>query len=94
MSYMQASRSEIQARITPGRVPSDAGDGRGGLNARYLAWEAPQQAARRPLEQRGHNPMTLEGWSADGMTDRANRYLAELEQGRWELPTMPNRRSD
>jgi hypothetical protein len=38
--------------------------------------------------------MTLEGWSADGMTDRANRYLAELEQGRWELPTMPNRGSD
>jgi len=61
-------------------------DGPGGYKARYLAWEARQRAARRVLEQRGYDPTTAARWSADGMTDRAQRYLAELEHGRWTLP--------
>ena len=27
------------------------------------------------------------GWSANGMTDRANCYLDELAAGRWNLPS-------
>jgi hypothetical protein len=66
------------------RLPSS--DGPDGYKARYLAWEARQRAARRVLEQRGYDPTTAAQWSADGMTDRAHRYLAELEHGRWTLP--------
>jgi len=66
------------------RLPSP--DGPGGYTARYLTWEARQGAARRLLERRGYDPTTMAGWSADGMTDRGRRYLAELEHGRWTLP--------
>jgi len=57
-----------------------------GYKARYLAWEARQRTARRVLEQRGYDPATVAMWSADGMTDRARRFMAELEHGRWALP--------
>jgi hypothetical protein len=49
-------------------------------------WEVRQRAASRVLEQRGYDPTTAAQWSADGMTDRAQRYLAKLEHGRWTLP--------
>jgi hypothetical protein len=58
----------------------------GGYEARHLAWEARQRGAHRVLEQRGYDPTTAAQWSADGMTDRAQRYLAKLEHGRWTLP--------
>jgi hypothetical protein len=52
------------------------------------AWEARQVAAGRQLAQRGYDATTAAGWSADGMTDRANRYVDELAAGRWELPSF------
>jgi hypothetical protein len=63
-------------------------DGPGGYQAHYLAWEARQRqrAARRLLGQRGYDASRAAAWSADGMTDRARRYLSELEHDRWALP--------
>jgi hypothetical protein len=78
-------------RPAPPRQALPSPDGPGGYKARYLAWQARETAARRQLAQRGYDVTTAAGWSGDGTTDRANRYLNQLAAGYWDLPPRNGR---